>query len=148
MRIKKAGNLLSLVPCFLTKQQYGSNHMKKNRVTAARTSLRLTGWAKIFAGSFSCSCSRTERSSTVRGVNRSSIAICSTFTWQQQHRLSLEERRDSSLGDRSCTSKYSTITEATLQPSAQSGLRERSHPTTRQPSLCKDKHFSFKTLVH
>lgn len=43
------------------------------------------------AGSFSCSWSSTERSSTVSGVSRSSKAICSTFTWGPGHQGSAPE---------------------------------------------------------
>ena len=55
------------------------------------TSVRLTGWANMRAGSFSCSWSSTERSSTVSGVSRSSKAICSTFTWGPAHQGSAPE---------------------------------------------------------
>lgn len=46
-------------------------------------SLRLTGSAKMCAGSFSCSRSRVVLSRTVNGINSSSMAACCTLTYNE-----------------------------------------------------------------
>lgn len=48
-------------------------------------SFRLTGSAKIWAASFSCSRSSVVRRRTLKGVSCSSIAACWTLTWEREN---------------------------------------------------------------